>query len=197
MQNSDWDLTWYCCTETEISSLSTASQTPRTKSGIQFYCFLLNKRNDNQNYGKIILQMIEDIYGVQVRKCILLICILENSVNSVIQSYLTLWDTLDCSMPGLHFHHQLPKFAKIHVHQFGDAIQLSHPLSSPSPAFNLSQHQGFFQWVTSLHQMAKVLDLQFHISPSKEYSGLISFRMDWLDLLAVQGTLKSLFQNHN
>ena len=80
------------------------------------------------------------------------------------------------------------------------AIQLSHPLSSPSPpAFNVSQHQGLFQWVTSLHQAAQVLQLQLQlsISPSNEYSGLISFRMDSLDFLVVQGSLKSLLQHHS
>ena len=77
--------------------------------------------------------------------------------------------------------------------------QPSHPLSSPSPAFNLSQHQGLFQWVSSSHQVAKVLSLslRFSISPSNEYSGLISFRIDWLDLLAIPGTLKSLLQHHS
>ena len=77
------------------------------------------------------------------------------------------------------------------------AIQPSHLLSSPSsPAFNLSQQQGLFQWGSSLHQAAKVLEFSFSISPSNEHPGLISFRMDWLDLLAVQGTLKSLLQHH-
>ena len=71
-------------------------------------------------------------------------------------------------------------------------------LSSPSPpALNLSQHPGLFKWVSSSHQVAKVLGFSFSISPSNEYSGLISFRMDWLDLLAVQGTLKSLLQHHS
>ena len=84
------------------------------------------------------------------------------------------------------------------VHQVHDAIQPSHPLSSPSPpAFNLSQHQGLFQWINSLHQVVKVLEFSFSIIPSKEIPGLISFRMDWLDLLAVQGTLKSLLQHHS
>ena len=78
------------------------------------------------------------------------------------------------------------------------AIQPSHPLSpSSSPAFNLSQHQGLFQWVSSLHPVAKVLEFSFSISPSNEYSGLISFRIDWFDLLAVQGTLKSLLKHHS
>ena len=100
--------------------------------------------------------------------------------------------------PGLPVHHQLLEFTQTHVHWVGDAIQPSHPLSSRSPpAFNLSQHQGLFKWVSSLHQEAKVLSFIFSIGPSNEYSGLISFRMDWLDLLAVQGTLKSLLQHQS
>ena len=118
--------------------------------------------------------------------------------SSVDQSCLTLCDPLDCSTPGLPFHQQLPEFTQTHVHQVGDAIQSSHPLPSPSPpTFNLSQHQGPFKWVSSAHQVAKVMEFQLHISPSNGHSGLISFRMDWLDLLAVQGTLKSLLQYHS
>ena len=101
---------------------------------------------------------------------------------------------MDCSIPGFPVHHQLLELAQTHIHPVSDAIQPSHALSSPSPpTFNLSQHQGLFQWVSSLHQVEKVLKFQ----PSNEYSGLISFRMDWLDLLAVQGTLKSLLQHHS
>ena len=82
-----------------------------------------------------------------------------------------------------------------HVHQVSDAIQPSHPLSSPSPpAPNLSQHQGLFQWVNSLHEVAQVLEFQLYHQSSNEHPGLISFRMDWLDLIAVQGTPKSLLQ---
>ena len=85
-----------------------------------------------------------------------------------------------------------------HVHWVSDAIQPPHPLSSLSPpALNLSQHQDLFKWVSSSHQVAKILSFSFNISPSNEHSGLISFRMDWLDLLAVQGTLKSLLQHHS
>ena len=103
-----------------------------------------------------------------------------------------------CSMPGLPVHHQLLEFTQTHVHRVGNAIQPSHPLSSPSPpALSLSRHQGLFQWVSSSHQVAKVLDFSFNISPSNEHPGLISFRMHWLDLLAVQGTLKSLLQHHS
>ena len=94
-------------------------------------------------------------------------------------------------------HHQLPQLTQTHVRWIGDAIQPSHPLSSPSPpAFNLSQHQGLFQEVSSSHQVPKYGSFSFSISPSNEYLGLISFRMDWLDL-AAQGTLKSLRQHHN
>ena len=105
---------------------------------------------------------------------------------------------MDCSTPGLPVHHQLPKFTHTHVHWVTDAIQPSHPLSSPSPpAFNLFQNQGLFQLVSSSHQMAKYWGFSFCISPFSEYSGPISLRMDWLDLLAVQGTLKSLLQHHS
>ena len=101
------------------------------------------------------------------------------------------------STPGLPVHHQLLESTQTHVHWVGDAIQSSYPLSSPSPAVNLSQHQNLFKWVSSLHQVAKVWSFGFKISPSNEHPGLISIRMDWLDLLAIQGTLKSLLQHHS
>ena len=92
---------------------------------------------------------------------------------------------MDCSTLGLPVHHQLPEFTQTHVHWVGDTIQPSHPLSSPSlPAFNLCQHQGLFKWVLRL-RWPKYWSFSFSISPSNEYSGLISFRMDWFDLLAV------------
>ena len=116
--------------------------------------------------------------------------------SSAPQSCPTLCSPMDCSTPGFPIHHQLPGLAQAHVHQLSDAIQPSHPLSSTS-AFNLSQHQGLFQGVSSSHQVAKVLELQLQISPSNEYSELISFRIDWFDLLAVQGTLESLLQHHS
>ena len=104
---------------------------------------------------------------------------------------------MKCSMPGFPVLHYLPEFAQTHVHWVSDAIQPSNPLSPPSPpAFNLAQHQHLFQWVSSLHQVAKILEFQLQISPLNEYSGLISFRIDWFDL-AVQGALKSLFQHHS
>ena len=118
--------------------------------------------------------------------------------SSDLQSCPTLCDPMACSMSGLPVYLPLWEFTQTHVHWVSDAIQSSHPLSSPSPpTFNLSQHWVLFKWVSSLHQVAKVWDFSFNISPSSEYSGLISFRIDWLDLLAVQGTLKSLLQNHS
>ena len=103
---------------------------------------------------------------------------------------------MDCSTPGLPVHHQLPEPTQTHVHYVGDAIQPSYPLSSHSPpVLSLSQHQGLFQWVHI--RCPKYWNFSFSISPFSEYSGLISFRIDWLDLLAVQGTLKSLLQHHS
>ena len=102
------------------------------------------------------------------------------------------------STPNFPVHHQLPEFAHTHVHWVGDAIQPSHPLLAPyPPSFNLSQHQGLFQGVSSSNQVAKVLEFQLQRQSSNEYLGLISFRTDWFDLLTVQGTLKSLFQHHS
>ena len=99
---------------------------------------------------------------------------------------------MNCSTPRSFILCYLPEFAQTHVHWVCDAIQLSHPLSLPSnPAFNLSQHHDLFQLIDSL------LEPTFSISPSNEYSGLISFLIDWFDLLAVRGTLESLLQHHN
>ena len=116
------------------------------------------------------------------------------SLSSVAQLCPTFCNPKDCSTPGFPAHHQLPKLAQIHVHWKGDDIQPSHPLLSLSPsAFNLSQHQGLFHWGS----WPKYWSFSFTISPSSEYSGLISFRTDWFDLFAVQGTLRSLLQPHS
>ena len=99
----------------------------------------------------------------------------------VAKSCPTLWNPMNCSTPGFPVPHHLLEFAQTHVHWVGDAIRPSHPLSFPSPpAFNLSQHQSLFQWVgSSLIVLVSVLELQlFSISPSDEYSELISFRID-------------------
>ena len=124
---------------------------------------------------------------------------MDNLVNNVAVSCLvakscpTLCDPMDRSTP---FPALSPEFAPTHVHSVDDAIQLCYPLLPPYPsALNLSQNQGLFHWGSFLHQVVKVLELQ-HQHPSSEYSGLISFRIDWFGL-AVQGTLKSLLQHHN
>ena len=116
-----------------------------------------------------------------------------------VQLCVTLCDPMDCSTPGFPVHHQLPELAQTHVHWVSEAIQPSRPLSPPSPpTFSISQHQGLFQGVSFSHQVTKKYwSFSFSISPSIEYSGLISFRIDWLDLLAVQGTLKILLQHHS
>jgi len=115
--------------------------------------------------------------------------------SSVTQSCSTLCDPMDCSIPGFPVHPGAYSNSYL-------SSQWCHPTISssviPSPTtFNLSQHQGLFQWVSSSYQVAKVLELQLQISPSCDYSGLISFRIALFDLLAVQGTLKSLFQHHS
>ena len=112
------------------------------------------------------------------------------------QSCPTLCDPMDCSTPGFPVHHQLPELAQTHVHQVCDAIQPSRPLLSPSPAFNLAQHQSLFQESVLCIRWPEYWSFSFSISPSNECSGLIFFRMDWLDILAVQGTLKSLLQHY-
>ena len=116
------------------------------------------------------------------------------SLSSVAQSCPTLCDPIDCSTPGSSVHHQLPELTHTHVYQVSDAIQTSHPLSSPSifPSIRLFSNQSV------LHiRWPKYWSFSFSISPFNKYSGLISFRIDWLGFLEVQGTLKSFLQNHS
>ena len=116
---------------------------------------------------------------------------------SVIKSCTALCNPMDCSMPGFPVLYYLPEFAQTPVHWIWDAIQSSHSLSPPCPpALNLSQNQGL-QWISSSYQWPKYWSFSFTISSSNEYSGLILFRIDWLDVLAVQGTLKNLLQYHS
>ena len=118
--------------------------------------------------------------------------------SSVAQSSPTLCDPMNRSTPGLAVHHHLPEFTQTHIHRVGDAYQPSHPPSCPfPPAPNPSQHQGLSNESTLRMRCPKYWSFSFSISPSKEHPGLISIRMDWLDLLAVQGTLKSLLQHHS
>ena len=101
-----------------------------------------------------------------------------NQFSSVAQLYLTLWNLMDCTRPGFPVHHQLLESTQTHVHCVGSAIQPSHPLSSPSPpAFNLSQHQGLFKWISSSNQVARVLELQYQFFQLIFRTGLLQ---DWL-----------------
>ena len=105
---------------------------------------------------------------------------------------------MDCSTPGIPVHHQLPEIAQTHVHRVGAAIQPSHPLSSPLTLPSIFPSIRVFSSESFLHiRWPKYWSFSFNISPSSEYSGLIPFRIDWFDLLAVQGTLKSLLQYHS
>ena len=119
---------------------------------------------------------------------------------SCIRLFVTPWTAASQAgcKPDFSVLHYLREFAQTHVHWVSDAIQPSHSLlpSSP-PALSVSQHQGLFQWVGSSHQVAKVLKFSISISPSNEYSELISSRIDWFDLLAGQRIIKSLLQHHN
>ena len=130
------------------------------------------------------------------RTCLTLGILIDPSVqfSSVAQSCPTLCDRMDYSTPGLPIHHQLPEFTQTHVHHVGDAIQPSHPLSSPSPpAFKLSHSIRVFSNELVLHiRWPKYWSFSFSFSPSSEYSGLISFRIDWLDLFAVPSIMQDV-----
>ena len=119
-----------------------------------------------------------------------------SSVQSV-QSCLTPCNPIDCSMPGFPVHHQLPELTQTHVHRVSDAIQPSHPLSALLLSSIFPSIRVFSNDLVLRIRWPKYWSFNFSISPSNEYSGLISFRMDWLDLLAAQGTLRSLLQHHS
>ena len=124
------------------------------------------------------------------------LCLLQFS--SFTQLCPTLCNPMNCSTPGLTVHHQLPEFTQTHLHWVCDAMQPSHLLSSPSPpTFNLPSIRIFSNESVLCIRWPNCWSFSFNISPSNEHPGLISFRMDWFDLLEVQGTLKSLFQHHS
>ena len=166
----------------EMSSLNHSM----TKQECGLWCFSLFSfcKKDNWGWKKFFLGPWEKLVLV----CSLVCSVQFSSVQfrSVAQSCPTLCDPMDYSTSGFPVHHQLPELAQTHVHCVGDAIQPSHPLLSPSPpAFNLSQHQGLFLWVSSLHQVAKVLEFQLQHQSFQWIFRTDFFRMDWLDLLAV------------
>ena len=129
---------------------------------------------------------------------LILYCTFIYQFSSVAQLCLTLCNPMNRSTPGLPVHHQLPEFTQTHVHRVDDSIQPSHPLSSPSPPAPIPPNIRVFSNESTLRmRWPKYWSLSFSISPSSEHPGLVSFRMDWLGLLAVQGTLKSLLQHHS
>ena len=125
-------------------------------------------------------------------------CTCSLQFSSVTQLCLTLCDPMDCSMPGLPVHHQLPELTQTHVHSVRDAIQPTHPRQPlPFPPSIFPSIRVFSNELVLRIRWPKYWSIRFSIRPSNEYSGLISFTTDWLDLLAVQGTLKSLLQHHS
>ena len=117
---------------------------------------------------------------------------------SSVQSCLTLCSSMDCSTPGFPVHHQLPELAQIHAYRIRDTIQPSHPLLSLLLLPSIFPSIGVISIESALHiRWPKYWSFSFNISPSNRHPGLISFRMDWLDVLAVQGTLKNLLQHHS
>ena len=134
-------------------------------------------------------------FWVNFISCIFTIYIDSVQFSSVAQPCLTLYNPMNHSTPGLPVHHQFLEFNQTHIHWVSDAIQPFHLLLSHSPpASNHSKHQGIFQWVNSSHEVAKILEFQSQHQSCKEHPGLISFRMDWLDLLEVQATTR-VFSN--
>ena len=129
---------------------------------------------------------------------ILYIYIYSGQFRSAAQSCVTLCHPMNCSTPGLPAHYQLPEFTQTHAHWVSDAIQPSHPLLSPSPLPSIFSSIRVFSNESALRiRWPKYWSFSFSINPSNEYSGLISFRMDWLDLCEIQGSLKTLLQYHS
>ena len=175
------------------------------KSSSKWWCFVYRKKFSKMfivlRYDLLILPRISQVItSTSITGNQMIFIWMHDSVHfsSVTQSRPTLCDPMDCSMTGLLVHHQLLEPTQPHVRWVSDAIQPSHPLLSPSsPGFNLSQHRVFSNESLLHIRWPKYWSFSFSISPSNGYSGLISSRMDWLDLLAVQGTLKSHLQDHS
>ena len=152
-------------------------------------------KNSGRRYYRYQLQSQDVRTTIVMRTIIVMERIFLQFSHSVAQSCPTLCDPMDCSMPGFPVYHQLPELAQIHV---SDAIQPTHHLLSPSPPGSIFPSIRVFSNESFLcNGWPKYWSFSFSISPSSEYSGLISFRTDWLDLLAVQGTLKIFLQHHS
>ena len=154
--------------------------------------------NSEKLLGERMSFLSMDIYVSYGKYNKMAICWTTRFLFSSVQSLSRVWlcHPMNRSMPGLPVHHQLLESTQTHVHRVGDAIQPFHPLSFPSPpAFNLSQHQGLFQWVSASHQVAKVLEFQLQRQSFQWIFRTDFFRIDWFDFLVVQGTLKSLQQS--
>ena len=153
--------------------------------------------------GQGLSYVLKYLYGCSIKQA--KICFFTEGLlrhlfrfSSVAQLCPTLCDPMNRSTPGLPVQHQLPELTQTHVHLVGDAVQPSHPLSSPSPPAPIPPSIRVFSSESTLCiRWPKYWSFSLSISPSNKHPGLISFRMDWLDLLAVQGTLKSLLQHHS
>ena len=137
----------------------------------------------------------DNLWYIVAKKLIEFVLVfVEVQFSSVPQSCPTLWDPMDCSTPDFPVHHQLSELAQTHVHWIGNAIQPSNPLSSPSPSLKLSQHQGLFQWVSSLHQVAKVLELQLQ---HQSFQIQDWFPLGWTSWISLQSKgLSRVFSNN-
>ena len=177
---------------------------------IWYYLWIFHRNSlkiQEVSYDSLFIQCLHDEMVLNYAKTIFCICwddhvffslLLLMLLSTVIKSCPTLCDPMHYSTPGFPVLHYLLEFAQTHGHWISDAIQLSHPLSPHSPhALNLSQHWGLFQWVSFSIQVAKVLDLELQHQSFHEYLGLISFRIAWFDLLAVQRILKHLLQHNS
>ena len=155
-----------------------------------------HKRKIRGTWRDIFTKRIYFMGEKYTKRCLLPLIIQFSTVQSLsrVQLFATPWTT----HAGLLIYHELPESTQTYLDWVGDTIQPSHPLSSPSPpAFSLSQHHGLFKWVSSSYQVSKVLDFQLRHQSCQWIFRTNSFRVDWLDLLAVQGTLKSLLQHHS
>ena len=177
---------------------------------IWYYLWIFHRNSlkiQEVSYDSLFIQCHHDEMVLNFAKTIFCICwddhvffslLLLMLLSTVIKSCPTLCDPMRYSIPGFPVLHCLLQFAQTHGHWISDAIQLSHPLSPHSPhALNLSQHWGLFQWVSFSIQVAKVLELELQHQSFHEYLGLISFRIAWFDLLALQRILKRLLQHNS